>query len=191
MKKKLRKLETYRKANSNLRAKRKEAVNKIKRDTPEIAAALRMRAGVCRPRVEFDKPLLGKALLRIATIGAAASDRRRVEIKRSVKTFDDLTNALHNLGFSVSWSALYLRLQLGTRTIEGKKHVSTVPVKRTRPQNTLRKKYPDRMFAAETTQSVQSLCRILGPEACLGDRARPLIESHAAYRVLVIQNKLN
>ena len=168
LKTKLKKLETDRKANSKLRAKRKEAVDKIKRDNPELAAALKMRDGVGRPRVECDQPLMGETLLRIATIGAAASDRRRDEIMRSVKTLDDLKNALHNLGFSVSRSALYLRLQpRNQNTIEGKKHVSTVPVKLTRPQNNLRKKHPDRMFAAETTKSVQGLCQILGPEACL------------------------
>ena len=170
------------------------AVNKIKRDNPELAVTLKMRDGVGRPKVECDRPLMGETLLRIATIGAAASDRRKDEIMRSVKTLDDLKNALHNLGFSVSRSALYFWLQpRNQNTIEGKKHVSTVPVKLTRPQNNLRKKHPDRMFAAETTKSVQSLCQIIGPEACIytsqDDKASVAIGKTAAkVQVLLLMN---
>ena len=118
--------------------------------------------------MECDQPLLGETLLRIAMIGSAASDKRRDEVLRSVKTLDDLKKALHDMGFSVSRSALYLRLQpINQTTLEGKRHVSTVPVKLTRPQNNLRKKHPDRMFAAKTKKGVESLCQLLGPSACL------------------------
>ena len=166
LEKKLRKLKTDRKANMKLRAKRKEAEEKFKRDNPEIATAL--RDGVGRPRIECDQPLLGEMLLRIAAIGAAPSDKRRDGIVRIVKTLDDLKNALHNLGFRVSRTALYHRLQpRNQNTVEGKKHVNTVPVKLTRPQNNLRKKHPDRMFAAETSKGIETLCQILGPESCL------------------------
>ena len=101
-------------------------------------------------------------------IGSAASDKRRDEILRIVKTLDDLKKALHDMGYSVSRSALYLRLQPRNQaTLEGKRHVNTVPVKLTIPQNNLRKKHPDRMFAIETKGSVDSLCQLLGPRACL------------------------
>ena len=143
--KRLRKIEKDRKANAKLRAVRKEVEEKLKRDNPELAASLHMREGVGRPSIECDLPDLGETLLRIATIGAAASDKRRDEILRSVKTLDDLKEALHTLGFSVKRSTLYLRLQPRNQTTrEGKLHVSSVPVRLTRPQNNLRKKHPDR-----------------------------------------------
>ena len=168
LKKKLKKLETDRKAMIKLRANRKEVEEKLKMDNPELAKALKLRDCVGRPRVECDQPLMGETLLRIAMIGSAASDKRRDEILRSVKTLDDLKKALHDMGFSVSRSALYLRLQPRNQTtLEGKRHVNTVPVKLTRPQNNLRKKHPDRMFAAETKKGVESLCQVLGPVACL------------------------
>ena len=168
LKKKLRKLETDRKSMLKLRANRKEVEEKLKMENPELAKALKMRDCVGRPRVECDQPLMGETLLRIAMIGSAASDKRRDEILRSVKTLDDLKKALHDMGFSVSRSALYLRLQPRNQTtLEGKRHVNTVPVKLTRPQNNLRKKHPDRMFAAETKKGVESLCQVLGPMACL------------------------
>ena len=47
------------------------------------------------------------------------------------------------------------------------RHVKALPVKLIRPQNDLRKKHPDRMFARETSQAVDSLAKFFGPEACL------------------------
>ena len=87
---------------------------------------------------------------------------------RQVKTLDDLHKALHNMGYMVSRSGLYLRLLPRCQTsIEGKKHVKALPVKLVRPQNDLRKKHPDRMFAAETSKSIDSLAKFFGPEVCL------------------------
>ena len=79
---------------------------------------------------------------------SATDDRRRLECLRTVTTLDDLHSELKNLRFSLSRSATYLRL-LPRRgnTSEGYRHVQTVPVKLTRPENNLRKKNKDRMFA--------------------------------------------
>ena len=85
-----------------------------------------------------------------------------------MKTLDDLHKALHNMGYMVSRAGLYLRLLPRCPTsIEGKKHVKALPVKLVRPQNDLRKKHPDRMFAAETSKSIDSLAKFFGPEVCL------------------------
>lgn len=85
-----------------------------------------------------------------------------------MKTLDDLTKSLHSLGYQVSRSALYLRLlPRAQASIEGKRHKTTLPVKLVRPQNDLRKKHPDRMFAAETSKAVDSIAKFFGSEACL------------------------
>ena len=87
---------------------------------------------------------------------------------RTVKTLDDLTNAVHSLGYIVSRSALYLRLLPRSQTsIQGRKHVSTLPVKLVRPQNDLRRKHPDRMFCSESSKAADAIAKYLGPKACL------------------------
>ena len=87
---------------------------------------------------------------------------------RTVKTLDDLTNAVHSLGYIVSRSALYLRLLPCSQTsIQGRKHVSTLPVKLVRPQNDLRRKHPDRMFCSESSKAADAIAKYLGPKACL------------------------
>ena len=75
---------------------------------------------------------------------------------------------MDNLGYRVSRTALYLcLLPRNSNTVEGKKHVNTVPVKLTRPQNNLRKKHPDRVFAAESSKAADTIVRMLGPLNCL------------------------
>ena len=64
-----------------MRASRKEVEEKLKIDNPDLAKALKIRDGVGRPMVECDE-----TILRIAMIGSAASNKRRDEILRSVKT---------------------------------------------------------------------------------------------------------
>ena len=85
-----------------------------------------------------------------------------------MKTLDDLTEAVHQLGYMVSRSALYLRLLPRSQSsIQGKKHVKTLPVKLVRPQNDLRRKHPDRMFAAETSKAADDIAKFIGPKACV------------------------
>ena len=45
--------------------------------------------------------------------------------------------------------------------------MKSLPVKLVRAQNDLRKKHPDRMFAAETSKAVDEIAKFLGPAACL------------------------
>ena len=99
---KLNKLKIAAKANKKLRDKRKRVLN----------------------------PDLHRDLLEIATIGAACSERRREDLFRSVKTLDDLHNALSGLNYKISRTALYYRLLPKKESSEeGKKHVHTVPVR--------------------------------------------------------------
>lgn len=155
-------------ATNRYRAKRKKAEERLKAEHPEFARCLKLQDVPGRPRVESDNPGILETLLEIATVGAACGDRRREDMFRTVKTLDDLTKAIHSLGYMVSRSALYLRLMPRCQTSrEGRLHVKTLPVKLIRPQNDLRKKHPDRIFAAETSKATDAIAAYLGPAAVI------------------------
>ena len=61
---------------------------------------------------------------------------------------------------------IYLRL-LPRRgnSREGMRHVQTVPVKLLRPENSLRKKNVDRMFARSGMEDMAEICKMFGPSA--------------------------
>ena len=126
-----------------LRLKPKESISKVCEENKEAESLLRSfkRNEHERPRIEYDQPQLFSTIVKIVEASSATDDRRRMECLRTVTTLDDLHSELKNLGFSLSRSATYLRL-LPRRgnTSEGYRHVQTVPVKLTRPENNLRKK---------------------------------------------------
>ena len=130
--KKLKLTEQWRKNSKRARDKRKSAIKRAETDYPGLADRLKtiQRDSPGRPPLEEDYPNLHRDILEIATIGAAASDRRREETFRSVKTLADLHHALAELGYTISKSALYQRLlPKGVSATEAKKHVRTVPVR--------------------------------------------------------------
>ena len=94
------------------RASLKRILNDIVDDMPYLKSKLskfdREKNG--RPAVIEDQPDLLNAIVNIASIGAAASDRRRSQELRSCKTLDDLNKSLLKLGYCLSRSATYLRL---------------------------------------------------------------------------------
>ena len=70
------------------------------------------------------------ATSRTAISGSAAHERRRLEIIGAVKTLDQPTEVLNREGYNLKRSSVYLCLlpkNGGTR--EGKRHVTTAPVK--------------------------------------------------------------
>ena len=80
-------------------------------------------------REAHNKELMA-AISRIAISGSAAHERRRSEIIRTVKTLDQLTEALNREGYSLKRSSVYLRLlPRNSVTKEGKRHVIKAPVK--------------------------------------------------------------
>ena len=82
-----------------------------------------------------------------------------MECLRTVTTLDDFHSELKSLGFSLFGSAKYLRLLPRTgNTSEGYRHVQTVPVKLTRPENILHIKNKDRMFAKSFTDDLMNVC---------------------------------
>jgi len=111
-----------------------------------------------------DKLELIKAISRIAISGSAAHDRRRNEVIRTVKTLDQLTEALNREGFELKRSSVYLHLlPRNHRTIEGKRHVSTAPVKLYKAQNSKHASHPSKKFAQASIRSLEELAAILGP----------------------------
>ena len=105
-----------------------------------------------------------EAICRIAISGSAAHDRRRNEVIRTVKTLDQLTDALNREGFELKRSSVYLRLlPRNQRTIEGKRHVSTAPVMLYKAQNSKHVAHPSTKFVRASIKSLEEVAAILGP----------------------------
>ena len=129
---KLKNLKSRQKSSKKVRVKKKTQLSKIIEEFPTLATKIRMSTSSNggRPPLEETYPSLHRDILDIATIGAGASDRRRSEIFRSVKNLKDLHSTLSDLGYKISKSALYYRLQPSNAgTNDGKRHVHTVPVR--------------------------------------------------------------
>ena len=80
-------------------------------------------------------------------------------------------------GYLISRSATYLRLLPRlSNSKEGFRHPVTVPIKLLRPENSLRKKNIDRMYAKSIQDDIQSIGSLFGPDAVLylsnDDKAR-------------------
>lgn len=96
--------------------------------------------------------------------GSAAHEKRREEIYRSIKTLSQLTKALNDAGFQISRSATYLRLlPRRSNSLEGKRHITTVPVRLAKAQNDLHSQHADTAFAACCIDYLLELASVLGP----------------------------
>ena len=105
------------------------------------------------------------AIARIAISGSAADNRRRSDVIRTVKTLDELTAALRAEGFDYSRSAVYTHLiPRNVRSVEGKRHVTTAPVKLLRSQNSQHKSHDAAMFARCTIRHLEEIAGFLGPD---------------------------
>ena len=123
--------------------------------------ALKYRSKTGRPRIEDDHPLFLKAIVDIAMHGAAAHERRRSEIYRSIKTLDDLTKQLNDDGFKLKRGAVYTRLLPKRATsLEGKRHVTTVPVKLIKAQNDQHSNHIDQWFCSSTIKRLEELSSV-------------------------------
>ena len=79
------------------------------------------------------------------------------------KTLDDLHAGLLKKGYFLSRRDLYLLLiPRRSDTIEGKRHVRTVPVKIRKAQNTLRNKHEDANFCFATKQYMKDIASLFG-----------------------------
>lgn len=140
-----------------------------------------------RPRLENNQPELLKTIADVAMFGASAEERRRCEVVRSCRSLDDLHEVLKELGYSLSRTALYLRLlPKRSNSIEGKRHVSTVAVKLKRPEADYHKPHADQHFCKATIRNLETVASILGPsQVCFisqDDKARVPIGVTAANK---------
>ena len=166
LKKSLKRCKSNRKASKKRRDKAKKVMEQAIRDFPGLEKSMKVRSSAGRPPLEEMYPSLHTDILSIATIGAACSEKRREDLFRSVKTTDQLQSALDEMGYKLSRTAVYYQLlPKDSRSPDGKKHVRTVPVRLVRPENNLRKKHPDRMFAAESYNCCFKIAETIGPEA--------------------------
>jgi len=172
---------------AKFRSEKKSKLEELCQKNPELKQELKIRNSRGRPCAEEDQPELLKAIVDIATYGSAADDRRRTESIRSVKTLDELTAALRSKGFAISRSGVYLHLlPRRSDTIEGKRHVHTVPVKLARAQTDSHKDHIDGKFAKATINNLEEIAAWLGPqEVCFlsqDDKARVPIGITAANK---------
>jgi hypothetical protein len=133
------------------RMERKRKFEELCLKDPNVRVQLKMQQTRGRPTLDQSQPELLSTIVDIATHGCAADERRRTESLRSVKTLDELTEALTTCGYNISRSGVYWRLlPRRSDTQEGKRHASTVPVRLTRAQTESHKIHIDGKFAMTT-----------------------------------------
>lgn len=132
-----------------------------------LAKSLKLRDTPGRPRLEADQADLLQTIKTLAIFGGAADNRRRSEALRSCRSLDDLRSELDEAGFGISRSATYLRLlPRRSNSIEGKHHVSTVPVRLKRPEFNLHSNHPDGFFCKASISALEELASCLSPSCC-------------------------
>ena len=159
------------------REKKKKAIEQVLLADPKLSTVLKSRQQSGRPRIETDQPDLLKTIIQLTAFGAPADHRRRSEKLNACKTLNDLHQELLSFGYSLSKSATYLRLlPKKSNTMEGKRHVQTVPVQIRKAQNNLHKNHIDQNFCKATIRSLEELASILGPHQAIflsqDDKAR-------------------
>ncbi|CAG7734334.1 unnamed protein product, partial [Allacma fusca] len=182
LKKKLHILEVGRKSSKKYREKKRKQMEKLKLNYPRLIPELREISSdkVGRPRLETSQPTLLQTIVKLVSPTGAAEDRRRSEKLRSCQTLDEILEQLNKKayalkrilikfifsGFQLSRSSLYLRLlPRDSLTIEGKRHVQTVPVRLIRAQNNFRKKHVDFHFTAATMMWLKQIGEIIGDQS--------------------------
>lgn len=163
-KKSLTRKQSAQQRSSKSRAIKKRKLEDVCLEHPDVANKLKIRSNPGRPSLEEDQPDILQTIMKIAIFGSSADERRRTETVTSCKNLDQLHEQLKTLGLQLSRSATYLRLlPQNSFSREGKRHVSTVPVKLIRAQNDLKKKHIDTEFATASIRYLESLASFLGP----------------------------
>ena len=162
---KLKKKKDDQRRSQKARDDKKRKFEAIFEENPELRKALKIRDQPGRPRLEADQPLLLKAIVDLALHGSASHEKRQSDVYRSIKTLDQLADQLSRDGFKISRSGLYIRLlPKRSSSLEGQRHVSTVPVKLIRAQNDKHVKHIDGPFCTATIRHLEELASTLGPD---------------------------
>ena len=98
-----------------------------------------------------------------------------------------LQKTLTNQSFKISRSALYLRLlPKNCSSLEGQRHVCTVPVKLNKAEYNIHRNHTDKRFCTSSVRNVDSLSSMLGPKQVAyisqDDKARVAIGVTAAHK---------
>lgn len=125
----------------NYRKKQREQLQDLRREVPKAAKVLTIKDEAGRPPVETQQEGLLEAIREIAIHSGSADDKRRSEALRACLKLDNLCDKLAEMKYDVSRTTVYRRLlPRNSATIEGKRHVKTVPVKLCRAQSDLHKR---------------------------------------------------
>ncbi|CAG9792722.1 unnamed protein product [Diatraea saccharalis] len=161
-KKELRKKEQHMRHSQSHRLSKQSKIELACNQSPTVASLLKTRSAPGRPRLEEQQPLLLKTIVDFAMFGASAEERRRSEIVRSCRTLTDLHEKLREHGFEISRSGTYLRLlPRNYTTMEGKRHVATMPVKLSLPEADHHTAHVDQHFCVATIRSLETLASVL------------------------------
>ncbi|CAF2101870.1 unnamed protein product [Rotaria magnacalcarata] len=161
----LRRLQSKQRASNKYRVKRRQIVEHLFETKPELHPQLNKlyRRGAGRPRVEEQCPDLLQIIEEIAKVGGASDDRRRSETIRPCLTLDDLREKIKQRGYDIKRTTLYYRLlPHRAKSIDGRRHVNTVPVRLRRAQNDDHGKHEDGHFATATIRYIKDLASIFG-----------------------------
>ena len=106
---------------------------------------------------------------------------------RTVKSLDQLTEALNHEGYDLKRSTIYLHLlPKNSRTIDGERHICTVSVKLYKSQNSKRSARVCTKSATSSVRALEETAAILGQQEntfhSMDDKAKVLIGITAARK---------
>lgn len=117
-----------------------------------------------QPSLHEKQPELLETIVKLVTFGASAEARRRNESLVCCKTIKQLRKELIDLGYKISETALYYRLMSkNPNTRDGRRNVTTVPVRFSQAQLNLHKNHQDQSFCTAIIRSLETIASILGP----------------------------
>ena len=101
-----------------------------------------------RPPLEDQFPGFSAALLEVANALAGAHPKRQAESLQLPLSLDDLVIKMDKAGFKVKRSTAYLRLlPHRSSSLEGQRHIRTIPVRLAKPDNNDHTAHQDTAFA--------------------------------------------
>ncbi|CAF5175105.1 unnamed protein product, partial [Rotaria magnacalcarata] len=150
-------LKTNQAAQCRMRNNRRLRMTRLLDNHPEIAEEI----------TSIIRHASGKPSLEESQCGLLvdADSRRRTDAIQSCLTLDSLKEQLNVRGYQLSRTSTYYRLlPKNSRTIDGQRHVHTVPVRIRRPENSLHKHHGDTKFAQSTIRDLKHIAYTLGNE---------------------------
>lgn len=160
---KLSRLQKGQKASRKHRLAVSSKLKMIAEKHPDLMAGITPRDKPGRPSLNETHPELMQLIENIAKQCGLADARRRSDTIRTIHTVKHLTTAV-NASIPISRTAVYYRLEPpNPRTLDGRRHVTTVPVRMLRATNDHHKSHSDTYFAKATIDHCNQLASFIGP----------------------------